>query len=1086
MRQDAPAVKTFPPAPPRMQESGVRPSPFASAVTAALCGLVAGSAIAQGDAGGEARSEPAQVAGQVAGDAQAADSATSFAGLGLSAPRAQAWTDGQGIRRVWLRGLPVAEQAAAAGAGGDVRLTIGRRTFAGREALVELWPREDGGLDLRAALSGARSVGSEGGRVNADRPLQVTAVVGSAVDLAAASFRRGEPSPAEWSLLAETFSADRLESTPPRRGQGPAQTPSSGEERLAQARAAEVAAERASLFAPPDDRAPLASGRLADDAAAEAREEADRPPVDPGVLPASGVVSFDAPRITAEPAAGGGTALTMQGGVRLQHEDLSTRSSRGRVVTLAAERAVVFLAADEPAGTQPAGDALDASGVAGVYLEGAVQVSDGDLAVRGSRVYYDVAGNRAVLLDAVLYRVDPGQDTPLYVRAEVLRQTAQRSFSAEEATLTTTSFAEPAIAIGVDRLDVRGYETRRGREGFAVDARGLTLEAGGVPVFWLPRVAGRGTAIPLRSVSAGFNENDGVQVRTLWDGFGLLGIDAPENVDAGLTLGVRGDRGFEAGLDLRWQSDDDRGRGFLRTYVLPNDNGEDNLPSRPDPQQDGEFRGHLAVGHRQKLANATELTLEAQTSSDPTFYEAFFRDLAYAAPADEAAAFLQTREGDTSASLLVSTRIDDFVGQLVPLVTRGHTVDRLPEASLRHVGRSLSGQGRTGGRVLWFQETTASVLRANFGDDTPGDRSFLGTLGPAVFGVDEDQSFEDAAAERGFPTDAVTRFDSRQELQAPVPLGPVTAVPFVVGRVTAYDTDFDEFNQSAAGEAGESDSVRAWGQAGLRLSARGQRTLSNGRLDLLDLDGLRHVIEPHLTGAYAWTSLEAERLPVFDPLVEDLAEGGQLAIGVRNTLQTRRGPRHSRTLDTPTWNAGRTVDWLVVDTTVVLQEEERRGAPGLAALLARDDSAALIGRFDDQRPETARGGNFLQADARWLVTDSLGLAGELIQSLDDGTVPLWRLGAQLQQTPRFSLRAGYTRLQPLDSELLEYGFQYRFTEKYSLAVEHTLDLGGSARRFIDVDVERRLPQFSLRASARFDELRDDTSFGFALVPRSFR
>ncbi len=663
-------------------------------------------------------------------------------------------------------------------------------------------------------------------------------------------------------------------------------------------------------------------------------------------------------------------------------------------MTLTAGSAVVFLKeedADGGGGTAPAGgENLDASGVDGVYLEGAVEVSDGDLAVRGSRVFYDVAGNRAVLLDAVLYRVDPGRETPLYVRAAVLRQTAQQSFAAEDATLTTTSFAEPAVALGVDRLTVRGYETRGGRQGVAVDARGLTLEAGGVPVFWLPRAAGRGTAIPLRSVAAGYSENDGVRFRTVWDAFGLLGLDAPEGLDAALTLGVRGEHGPEVGGDLLWQSGGG-GSGSLRGYALPLDEGEDDLPRRPDIEHDGEFRGHVAAAHRQPLANATTLSVEVQSSTDPTYYEAFFRNLAYAAPADEAAAFLQHRDGDTSASLLVSARPDEFLGQLVPLTTYGYTVDRLPEAQLRQVGRSIGGDG---GRLLWFQETTGSVLRARFGDDTPGERGFTGSLGPRVFGVAANESFEDAGRARGFPTDAVLRLDSRQELQAPIDLGPVTAVPFAVGRLTAWDSDFDDDNSGDG-----VDPVRAWGQAGLRLGARAERTLTTASSGVLDLDGLRHVVEPHVTAAYAWTNVEAENLPVFDPLVEDLADGGQLALGVRNTLQTRRGPRRSVRDRTPTWSAGRTVDWLVVDTTLVLQEEDRRGVPGLAALLAGDESAAVIGRYDDQRPETARGGDFFQADARWLVTDSFGVAGELNQSLDDGSVPLWRLGAQLAANP---------------------------------------------------------------------------------------
>ncbi|BAM04841.1 LPS-assembly protein LptD [Phycisphaera mikurensis] len=983
------------------------------------------------------------------------------------------WETPGGVRYVLLRGLPVRADAAAAGAGGGARLTIGRRVFEAREALVELTPAP-GGYALRAALADARGRSRGGGSVGSARPLRVTARVDGPVDLVTPGLQRGRPDAAIGPLRA----ALRIGGDASPTASEPEAAVTAAEREREARRAAEVRDAQSRLLTPPAPDEAVAAARLAAEARREARAEAERPAADAGVLPAAGVVSVDAPRITAEPAAGGGTTLTMQGGVKLQYEDLAAPG--GRVVTLRAERAVVFLDGEDAQAPAAGRASLDASGVSGVYLEDAVEVSDGDLAVRGARVFYDVTGNRAVLLDAVLYRVDPGEDAPLYVRAEVLRQTARQSFAAEEATLTTTSFAEPTVAVGADRLDVRGYETRGGRRGLAVDARGLTLEAGGVPVFWFPRVAGRGSTIPLRSVAAGYSENQGVRFRTVWDAYGLLGIDAPPGVDASFTLGVNGEHGGEVGGDLAWQGAG--ASGFLHGYALPDDNGEDNLPRRPDPENDGVFRGHAGVGHRQALPNATTLTLEAQSSSDPTYYEAFFRNLAYSAPADEAAAYLQHRDGDTSASLLVSARIDPFLGQLVPLETFGYTVDRLPEAQVRQVGRSLAGggEGRDAAQLLWFQETTAGLLRANADRSEPGERGFVDGLGTAVFGVPAGVGFDEALDARGVPGDAVARLDSRQELQAPVRLGPVTAAPFAVGRITAYDQDFDAFS------GGGNDPVRAWGQAGVRLSANAARTLTDAGSGLLDVDGLRHVVEPHATLAYAWTNLSAERLPVYDPLVEDLAEGGQAALGVRQTLQTRRGPRQSDAAGAPAWAGARTVDWVIVDTTLVLQEEARRGTPGLRQLLLGDDSPAAIGRYDDHRPETARGGDFLQADARWLVTDSLGLAGEVIQDLDGGGVPLWRVGGQLQHTPRFALRAGYTRLRPLDSELLSYGFRYRLTAKYAVEVEHTIDLGGSERRVIDVDLERRLPQFSLRVSARFDELRDDTTFGFALVPRRAR
>ncbi len=208
------------------------------------------------------------------------------------------------MRYALLRGLPVAEPAAAAGAGGTVRLWIGRRVFEGREVLVELTPTgpaEAGGFSLRAAVADARGRSSAGGSVRSDTPLLVTAAVGPEVDLATPGLRRGRPPGGAPDALLRALHGERAAKDAGAPANMAAAASATERARAAE-RAAEVSAQREALLATPAPAEPAAAGRLARDAAAEADAEAARPTVDPGVLPAEGVVSYFAPRITADPA----------------------------------------------------------------------------------------------------------------------------------------------------------------------------------------------------------------------------------------------------------------------------------------------------------------------------------------------------------------------------------------------------------------------------------------------------------------------------------------------------------------------------------------------------------------------------------------------------------------------------------------------------------------------------------------------------------------------------------------------------------------------------------------------------------------
>jgi len=614
--------------------------------------------------------------------------------------------------------------------------------------------------------------------------------------------------------------------------------------------------------------------------------------------------------------------VALSGNVQLVFED----QRDDRVVTLRADKIVLFLGSDEgpppnllpgaAAQEDPNAAGLRAEQIAGVYLEDHAVVSDGDYTVRAPRVYYDLQRKQATLLDAAFYTYDRDRRIPLYVRAQEVRQTSAADFSARGATLSTSAFAVPHFSIGADELTLRRYERAP-----------TTADDDGIGTFF----AAKGTTL-----------NAGEQPFFYWPYLAAYNLDTP----------------------LR------RLGGDFSSNLLIDDSGEDEVAGRVVPQRD-EVRGVIQARHRQPLGRGFRVSFEGAFVSDPSFLETFFPSEANSAKAFETSVHVQRQQGSTAVDLLGATRLSDFVEQQDLLQSRGFSVERLPEASHRVIGGSLLD-----GRVSWFSEARLGQLRIRPGDDAPEDRGFNDADALALFGITAGTTFDQRAQALNLPTDDVTRLDLRQEISLPLRGGPADAwnfTPYAVGRVTAYDDSFEAFNGGVS-----DDRLRLRGEVGLRAGTQFAKTLPALRSDLLDLDGLRHLVEPSLTFFAAGSTLDTGDLPVFDPEVEQLAEGTGLRLGVTQTLQTRRGIE----------NTSRTVDWLTLRTDLVLRNT--------------GDPLGALPRFDDFRPEFATGGDHIYSELRWLATDTLGLTGELTHDLETNRIAQWRTGVTLEHTPRFS------------------------------------------------------------------------------------
>ncbi|MEM6259698.1 MAG: LPS assembly protein LptD [Planctomycetota bacterium] len=909
---------------------------------------------------------------------------------------------------------------------GDVRVSVGGYGFRDQQAIVRIKRRPGLGeqtRDLAFVFADPESIG--GGGVQADaKNLLVTVASRGRVQLTAELLQaealpQGDLTTTGLQRLTEYDArlARPRQPVPGDAGLTPEQL------RLREQRRAEIEAQRRTIKIPEPGEV------LTDD------ELVDRP-----VLPARGTIRYGSVDRIVYQRGEDEDAVILIGGVRVLYED----DDEGRDVLLTAERIVIFLDKDDAPDTTPAAQ-IDAGNVRGVYLEEGAVVSDGTVTVRAPRAFYDLQSNRAVLLDAVVYSYDTRVNVPLYMRADVIRQTSADSFQAEEAVFTTSEFAKPHLSIGASKITLQQFRNDDDTVENWVSAEDVTVNIGDTPVFYWPKTTVQAGAIPLRRVEVGYESENGGEVQTKWDIFALTNTQAPEGVQWLANIDFRGEHGLALGTELDYQRDGVR--GDTRAYFLPSDSGNDEIARRQSVGFDNESRGFFRARHRQELPANWELWLEANSVSDPTFLEEFFPNEAYAEKEYETSAYFKKAQDDWALTALIKGEVNNFTPQYAPLLTPGYTVNKLPEFEYRLITSILDD------RATFFHESRVGRMRAVFGDDSPADRGFNAAQSAAAFGIAPGTSFDQAALAAGFPRSIVTRLDTRNEISAPFRSGVFDFTPFLVGRLTAYDDDFSAFN------GGNNDQFRFWGGGGIKVSTAITKTNNTFESRLLDAKGLRHIIEPGITLAFYDNTLNATDLPIYDPEVERLTEGGVARIGALQTWQTKRGgPGRERS-----------VDWITLRTDLILATED---APNPASL----------GRYYDYRPEYTLGDDHFYTELMWAVTEATAITGDLTHNFDEGSVVQWRLAVENQHTDRLSSFIAYREIDVLDARLLSYGADLQLTKKYRAGVFQVLDFGEGNSRTINFTIDRRLPRASLGLVIGYDDIDGEASVSVVLTP----
>ncbi|GJQ28146.1 MAG: hypothetical protein HBSAPP03_00300 [Phycisphaerae bacterium] len=785
-----------------------------------------------------------------------------------------------------------------------------------------------------------------------------------------------------------------------------------------------------------------------------------RPAPEPGppIFGPGGVVTLSPGNITFV-SGDDENAIIATGGVILQYVE----NARDRVLQLSASRAVVFT---DPGRLEDMAR-LDARTVRGVYLEGDVTASDGEFTVRGPQVYYDLRANKAVMLDAVFWTYDQARQLPIYVRATTVRQTSVASFTAEGAKFTNSPFLDPELSIGASTVtvtrrervvdppgDLAGQEPRRETYSW-VEARHITGRLLDVPVFYWPVYSGNVEERIIKDLRFENRSGSGGAILSTLNLFPLLGLERRTSVSVDLLADYYFQRGPGVGVEASWADGNQRGEVFA--YTVPLDGGTDVMKSGARFVRDDEFRGILLGEQRWRLDERWTLLAEVALLSDAAVIDGFFER--YGETRREFTNRLAARrtEGATYFAADFSGRFEDFIANEYLLQSQGYSVTRTPELMyVRHADDLLAPAAP--GTLTWFSEYRAGRLELNFDEVLAREHGLTSnTLAQQALGLNANQRLGDALRAMGLTEEGVYRLDTRQELAAQFAVGPVTVNPFIVGRLTFHDRDFSAYSGD------DHDHVRLWGAAGVRASTTLQRVYENANSSLLDINRLRHVIEPNLTAWVADATVDRDDLPIYDQDVEALLDGGMIRAGVTQYFQTQRGAPGR-------WH---TVNLLTLSTDV---------------MFASDDAGSRgpIGRFFDFRPEYSNPGDYAIADAVMRLTDAASLTGSAVYDLDEGEMAASSVGLLIRQWPTFTAAVDVRYLNPQDSTYLTGSLTHQLTDKYSIATGANFDTDRGEFQTVGILFQRRFASTIFGVGVSTNEITGDTGLSFVIRPYGTR
>jgi len=398
-----------------------------------------------------------------------------------------------------------------------------------------------------------------------------------------------------------------------------------------------------------------------------------------------------------------------------------------------------------------------------------------------------------------------------------------------------------------DDLGVPGFRLRcktlTVTAGERIEATEATLYIGSVPIMYLPKYSRTLTRHPNNfAFVPGY--------RSLYGPFllGAFNWTASEELSGKLRLDYRQRRGLGIGPDIHY----DFGRlgaGEFKFYFANDDEPGLSLAGRPVAPD----RHRIGLWHSTLIETNFTLRLNLREARDDTFIRDFFESEYRQNIQPSSFVELNKLWPDFSLNVLVQPRLNSFY----------ETVERLPDVKLSAMRQEV------GVTPLYYEsESSLGWFRHKFANGTSND----------------------FAAWRG---------DTYHQLSLPQTwFGFLNVTPRVGGRFTHY-------GESDGAGVNFTETDRVVFNTGAEVSLKASRLWPEARSRFLDLDGLRHIIEPSINYVFVPSPNRAPpQLPQFDtelpgfrlqPIefpdynsIDSVDSQNVLRLGLRNVVQTKR------------------------------------------------------------------------------------------------------------------------------------------------------------------------------------------------------
>jgi len=720
----------------------------------------------------------------------------------------------------------------------------------------------------------------------------------------------------------------------------------------------------------------------------------------------------------------------------------------------------------------------DANAPLQLYLEGNIEIRQGNHVLRATKAFYDIREDRAVLLDSELRVHMPEMQGDIKLRAEEIRQISHDSFHAQNAWLTGSEFGVPTYRMEAGDIFIENRYDRGwvGRGDPEIDPEtGLQIarpkpwvtslnnrfRVGETPLFVAPYISGpaEDPHIPLESMTLAQDSILGGQVETVWNLSKLLGLCPAGELDWNLQTHVYTERGAWLGTDAVYAGTEPI--GTPGSYfgeaegVWINDFGNDNLGlDRRDLDVPHNTRGRALWRHRHHWTESLSMTSELGFLSDRNFLEQYYEEEWDSGKDNETLLGLNYQEDTVAASLMTRFQLNEFE----------YETQWLPKGDLTILGEPL----------LWDRLVYSSRSSAGYGQirpaeapDNPNDLFVPLPYYPEADGV---------------------VLSSRHELSMPFNLGPVKVDPYVLGEA-AYWQDDGYTNNSLN---------RFYSSAGIRANVMLWKAYPHVFSPLLGLNGLAHKQNLGVDYYFADSTQDLSDVPQYNEFDENAQERFRTRLifntfGLNNygLLSDKYDPRFYAVRSGAARNVSSPYFELVDDQQVARFTWSHRlqtkvGPPERQRVkdwMTLDLGLSYFPNADDDNFGEDFG--LLTANYSWDVgARTKFLANGQFDFFEDAP-QTWDVGFLTQRSERGSMYVGYRNIQagPLESQLITGSVSYAMSEKWIATFGTAYDIAENEDRGQSLTITGIRSDFLIHLGMSVDSSKGNFGVGFMIEPR---